>query len=317
MPSPVPPALAAAALLCAALPAGAATEIAFRGANQNLEEAKKLVAKNSWEAALEELRTAEGLPGNSNDQLAQIAALRATALLAQPPAPESKQQADEALVQLWHLDPEGASLALASPAAQARAKALRAERPLVLHARMVTVRSGRPVLVVARLAAAPGAAQVVLHYRIEPDAADQSGSDAEYVAVALEQRRNGSYEAYLRPGIGGMPAGGEHVLRYFIDVRSPEGAVLDSNGSAGEPVRAQLSATKGEGPSQPTVLSTDEGGHSSRPPAPPPPGRPWYSRWEIVGPAAGALVVGGVIAAVLLHPKPQAQPGSLGKVDLP
>jgi len=294
----------------------AAAEIQYRATNLNLEEAKKRLVKGTPEEALEELKIAEGLPGNTNRHRAEIFALRASALLAQPASPERKQGADEALVALFHTDPEGAALAAATAAAQERAKALKAERPLLLHERQVTVRSGRPVLLRARLSGAqPGSARLFAHYRVEPDAADQSGSDEDYVQIPLEPTRSGAFEGYLRPGIGGIPAGGEHVVRYFLEARSPEGTLLDANGSAREPIRAQLSATRAEGVPD-TALALDEGGRAQNPVLPPPP-TPWYRRWAVVGPIGGAVVVGAVVAVILLQPKPQPVVGTLGRIDLP
>jgi hypothetical protein len=311
----------AAASLAAALappPAHAASQISYRAINLNLEEARKLTAQGKLEPALSELQIAEGLAGNTDRQLAEIAALRASALLGLPPSPERKRQADDALAQLFHVDPEGLSLQIASAAAQARAKAVRDERPIILHERIVTARSGRPLLVRARLGgAAAASAQLSIHYRIEPAAEGESGSDDDYVRLPMELQRSGAFEAFLRPGIGGVPTGGEHVLRYWLEARSLEGAVLDQNGSQAQPVRAQLSETRTEGAGVgATVLALDEGGKAAHPVAPPP-STPWYKRWAVIGPAAGVLVVGTVLAVVLLSPKPQPASGSLGRVDLP
>src|SRR5262245_888664 len=102
--------LTACALWAAPGAARAASAVGSRGDNKNLDEAKKLLAKGSFEPALEELKLAEGLPGNSPRHLAEICALRASALLALPPTAERAKQADEALVQLFHADAAGAAL---------------------------------------------------------------------------------------------------------------------------------------------------------------------------------------------------------------
>ncbi|HTR97507.1 MAG TPA: MATE family efflux transporter [Candidatus Acidoferrales bacterium] len=70
-----------ALLACAISLPAAALEMQFRGTNQNLEEARSLVGKARYEEALDELATAEQLPGNTNRHLADIYALRASALL--------------------------------------------------------------------------------------------------------------------------------------------------------------------------------------------------------------------------------------------
>ena len=313
-PSPFLVALCASIALWATPGAArAAATLAERSDYKALEEAKKLLAKGSFAEALEALKTAEGLPGTSSQKLAEIAALRADALLALPPSPERKAQADEALLQLFHLDAAGSVLTRATFTTQARAQALKAERPILFHERIGNARLDRPVLVQARLTGAPPGARVVLHYRVEPDAADQSGSDEEYVSLPLDQQRSGVFEGYLRPGVGGLPTAGDHVLRYFLVAIGEGGAVLDSNGSVQAPIRTQISARDAGAPMA-GALSVDEG--ARRPPVEVPQ-TPWYKKWQIVAPIGGAIVIGAVVAAVLLQPKPQPPSGSLGKVDLP
>ena len=309
--------LSAIALLLAALPARGASQVTYRAINPQLEEARKLVAKGEFEPALEKLRVAQGLPGNTSRQLAEAAALEATALLALPPTAEHRQQADEALAHLFHADAEGAALQLASPAAQERAKAVLASRPLLLHERIVTARTGQPILLRARLSGAqPSSAQVYASYRLEPQAEGESGHDEEYVHVLLDPQRGGAFEAYLRPGIGGIPVRGEHVLRYYVEARSPEGTQLDQNGSALQPIRAQLSETLAESvASGAHVAALDEGGKGH--PLEVAPETPWYKKWQIVVPAAAVVVVAAVVTVVLVQGKPQPQSGSLGRVDLP
>jgi len=294
--------------------ARAAATLVERSDYKALEEARKLLAKGSFAEALEGLNAAEGLPGTSSQKLAEIAALRADALLSLPPSPERKVQADEALLRLFHLDASGSVLTRATFTTQARAQALKAERPVLFHERIGSARLDRPLLIQARLTGAPaGVAHVVLHYRVEPDAADQSGSDEEYVTLPLDQQRSGLFEGYLRPGVGGLPTAGDHVLRYYLVAMSADGALLDSNGSVQAPIRTQISARDAGAPMT-GALSVDEG--AKRPPVEVPQ-TPWYKRWQIVAPIGGAIVIGAVVAAVLLQPKPQPPSGSLGKVNLP
>jgi hypothetical protein len=278
--------------------------------NKNLEEAAKRVQRGDYGTALEELQLAEQLPGNSIRQRARIQALRASALLGvQPPMPENERDAAAALAEMFHLDPEGTELADATQAAKALAQQLRSERTLVLHERMVTARSGRPLRIRARLAGARlGEPQLFLSYR------PLSGEEPEFIRVQMERASAAdTYEAWLRPGVGAMPARGEQVIDYFIEVIGPGGALLDSNGSAKDPIRLQLSETL---PEAAGLAALDEGGKPAHPYVPPPP-TPWYKRWAVIGPIGGALVVGGVVALLLLQPKPQPASGSLGRVDLP
>src|SRR5205807_756617 len=89
------------------------------------------------------------------------------------------------------------------------------------------------------------------------------------------------------------------VLRCFIEALGPNGTLLDSNGNAKAPIRVQLSETRAESAGVGESLAAlDEGGKPAHPPPPPPPPKPWYRRWEIVGPIAGALVQSGAS-----HPK--------------
>ena len=319
--------LLAALAVWAAPATGLAAEIRFRGTNQNLEEARALVGKARFEEALEELKTAEALPGNTNRHVADIMMLRAGALLGLPPNPERRQQAKDALVTLFHVDAEGASLPAATDAVKALALGLKGERALLLHDRLVTVRSGRPLRLRARLLNATPGAALFVRYRTEPEL-DGMGDLAvslveaeEYVRVQLEQRTTDSFEVYLRPGVGGVPADGEHVIRYYLEAFDGAGKLVDSNGTARDPIRVQLSETRTEGAgvggADAVIATLDEGGKMAHPPPPPPPPPPWYKRWEIVGPIGGAIVIGGVVAAVLLQPKPQPPSGTLGTVNLP
>lgn len=321
--------LALVLALCGAARPAPANELQYRAINQNLEEARSLVGKARFEQALEELSLAEGLPGNTNRHTADIAMLRATALLGLPPSPERRQQAVEALVVLLHVDPEGSSLARASDEARALAQQLKAERALILHDRLVTVRTGRPLRLRVRLTGARfGEVQLFARYRLEPEASGPGSvqqlaaltDPEEYVKVPLEPAGAASFEAFLRPGVGGVPAEGDHVLRYYLEAIGPGGALLDSNGTAVAPIRVQLSATRTEGAGlggADSVVALDEGGKPAHPPPPPPPPPPWYKDWRILGGAGAGLVVVGVVAAIVLTPKPLPPAGSLGTVTLP
>jgi len=189
------------------------------------------------------------------------------------------------------------------------AAAAEPNKAFILHERMVTARSGRPVRIRARIAGArPGELQLFLGYR------PLRGEEPDFIRVQMDRAAVAdTYEVWLRPGIGAMPARGEHAIDYFIEALGPGGAILDSDGSAKEPIRLQLSETL---PEAAGLATLDEGGKPAHPYVPPPPA-PWYRRWAIVGPIGGALVVGGVVALLLLQPRPQPAAGTLGRVDLP
>ena len=238
----------------------------------------------------------------------ELSALRASALLGLPETDEHRQDAAEALVQMYHVDPDGTALARATDNAKSLAQQMRSTRALVLTDRIVTARSGRPLRIRARLVGAyVGEPQVFLSY-----SAQHGGEEAEYIRVPMEHV-GAAYEAWLRPSVGGVPGGGEHLLLYFIEAVGPGGALLDSNGTAKDPIRLTLSDTL---PEAAGIAALDEGGRPAHPIIPPPP-RPWYKRWEIVGPIVGALVIGGVVGGIVAQPKPQPGPGTLGRLDLP
>src|SRR5262249_17464429 len=131
-----------------------------------------------------------------------------------------------------------------------------------------------------------------------------------------------TYEAWLRPGVGGVPGGGEHLLLYYIEAVDQGGLFLDSNGTAKDPIRLTLSDTL---PEAAGIAALDEGRRPAhpvsppppRPPVPAPPTPPGYKRWEIIGPTLGVIVIGGTIALVATAPKPQPVEGNLGRMDLP
>jgi hypothetical protein len=279
-----------------------------------LANARSLVAAGKYADALVDLQAVSQMYGNTMREQAELSALRASALMGLPETPEHRQDATDALIQMYHVDPEGTALARATDAAKALAQEMRSQRALVVTDRIVIARSGRPLRIRGRLVGARiGEPQLFLSY-----SAQHGGEEPEYVRIPMDRVAGGTegsptYEAWLRPGVGGMPGGGEHLLLYFIEAVGPGGALLDSNGNAKDPIRLTLSDTL---PEAAGIAALDEGGRPAHPVVPPPP-RPWYKRWEIVGPIVGALVIGGVVAAVVAQPKPQPAPGTLGKLDLP
>lgn len=275
-----------------------------------LANARSLVAAGKYADALVDLQAVSQMYGNTMREQAELSALRASALLGLPETQEHRQDAADALVQMYHVDPEGTALSRATDAARALAREMRSQRVVVLTDRIVTARSGRPLRLRARLLGARiGEGQVFLSY-----SAQHGGEDAEYVRIPMDRvAAADTWEAWLRPGVGGVPGGGEHLLLYFIEALGPGGALIDSNGTTRDPIRLTLSDTL---PEAAGIAALDEGGRPAHPAIPPPP-RPWYKRWEIVGPIVGALVIGGVLAAVVAQPKPQPGPGTLGRLDLP
>jgi hypothetical protein len=275
-----------------------------------LANARSLVSAGKYADALVDLQAVSQMYVNTMREVAELSALRASALLGLPDSPEHRQDAADALVQMYHVDPEGTALAKATDNARALSQQLRSTRSMVLTDRIVTARSGRPMRIRARLVGAHvGEPQVFLSY-----SAQHGEDDGDYVRIAMERvAAADTYEAWLRPGVGGVPGGGEHLMNYFIEAVGPGGALLDSNGTAKDPIRLTLSDTL---PEAAGIAALDEGGRPAHPYIPPPP-TPWYKRWEVVGPIVGALVIGGVVAGLAAQPKPQPQPGTLGRLDLP
>src|SRR5207253_5339511 len=136
--------------------------------------------------------------------------------------------------------------------------------------------------------------------------AQHGNEEPEYVRIPMERvEAADTWEAWLRPGVGGVPGGGEHLLVYFIEAMGPDGAPLDSNGTAKDPIRLTLSDTL---PEAAGIAALDEGGRPAHPVVPPPP-TPWYKRWGIIGTVAGVLVVGSVLALIATQPKPEPAAG--------
>jgi hypothetical protein len=285
-----------------------------------LANARSLLAAGKYADALVDLTAVSQMYGNTLREQAELSALRASALLGLPESEEHRRDAAEALVAMYHVDPEGTALTRATDAAKALAQHMRSGRALVLTDRVVTARSGRPLRIRARLMGAHvGEPQLFLNY-----SAQHGGEEPEYVRVPMDRvglQEGGhekniaspAYEAWLRPGVGGMPGGGEHLLLYFIEAMGPGGMLLDSNGTPKDPIRLTLSDTL---PEVAGIAALDEGGRPAHPVVPPPP-TPWYKRWEIVVPIVAVLVVGGVAVGVATQPKPQPAPGTLGRLDLP
>jgi hypothetical protein len=292
-----------------------------------LANARSLVAAGKYADALVDLTAVSQMYGNTLREQAELSALRASALLGLPETEEHRRDAADAVVAMYHVDPEGTALARATDAVKALAQHMRSGRALVLTDRVVTARSGRPLRIRARLMGAHiGEPQLFLNYSA------QHGDEPEYVRIPMDRvagaQEGGhdknimspsyegwlhTYEAWLRPGVGGVPGGGEHLLLYFIEAMGPGGTLLDSNGTPKDPIRLTLSDTL---PEVAGIAALDEGGRPAHPVIPPPP-TPWYKRWEIVVPIVAALLVGGVVIGVAAQPKPQPAPGTLGRLDLP
>ncbi|HUJ24680.1 MAG TPA: hypothetical protein VLW85_01590 [Myxococcales bacterium] len=276
-----------------------------------LANARSLLAAGKYADALIDLQAVSLMYGNTLREQAELQALRATALLGLPDSPKHRQDAADAVIAVYHVDPDGAAMARASDAARQLAQQIRSTRLLVLTDRIVTARSGRPLRIRARLAGAHvGEPQLSLDY-----SAQRAGSDdTDFVRIPMDRTAApDTYEAWLRPGVGGVPGGGEHLLLYYIEAEGPDGTLLDSNGSARDPIRLTLSDTL---PEAAGIAALDEGGRPAHPVEPPPP-VPWYRHYGIIGTVAGAIVVGSVVAIIAAQPKPQPQNGTLGKVDLP
>ena len=278
-----------------------------------LANARSLVAAGKYADALVDLHAVSQMYGNTPREQAELSALRASALLGLPETDEHRKDAAEALVAMYHVDPDGTALQRATAAARALAQQIRGGRALVLTDRIVTARSGHPLRIRARLMGAhAGEPQLYLSYSATRGAG--AGDEQEFVCVQMDRvAAEGTYEAWLRPGVGGVPAGGEHLLLYFIEAVGPGGMLLDSNGTPKDPIRLTLG---GALPEAAGIAALDEGGQPAHPLVPPP-SRPWYKRWEIVVPIVAVLVAGGVVAGIEAQPRPQPSPGTLGRVDLP
>src|SRR5438132_4673677 len=103
-----------------------------------LANARSLIAAGKYADALVDLQAVSQMYGNTMREQAELGALRASALLALPDTPEHRQDAAEALVSMYHVDPEGTALARATDGARQLAQQIRSARALVLTDRVVT-----------------------------------------------------------------------------------------------------------------------------------------------------------------------------------
>src|SRR3954464_11991378 len=92
-----------------------------------LAYAKSLVAAGKYADALVDLQAVSQMYGNTPRELAEIDALRASALLGLPASAEPRLDAVEALTQMYHVDPDGTALAHATEDAKALARHIRSE----------------------------------------------------------------------------------------------------------------------------------------------------------------------------------------------
>jgi hypothetical protein len=304
--------------LLLALPAAAApapTEPGgprFRAINQNLETAKKDYGRGGYRDALEELKEAEKLPGNSNRQRAEILIYRAACLLAVKPP--DKNGATEAVRKLLHVDRDGELVKEAPAPVRELADELRASTVLVLHRRLVTARLGRPIRLRAEIVdPAKKVYGLFLHWRPE--------GQVSYYKVALEKEPSG-WTGALR-----IDTELEQFVDYWLEAVDETGATLDQNGAAEEPIQFLLSTSEpelvglqGEAVSVATAaLPADEAPPDAlkKMGGPPPPPQWWENPWLWAG--AGGVVLVGVGSAVVwaLIPPPPRPNGTLGRVDLP
>jgi hypothetical protein len=210
-----------------------------------LANARSLVAAGKYADALVDLQAVSQMYGNTPREQAELHALRASALLGLPASTEHRVDAVGALTEMFHVDPDGTALAHATSEAKALAQHIKIERSLVLTDRIVTARSGRPLRIRARLVGVRiGEPQLFLNY-----SAQHGTEEPEYVRIPMERDPAADiYEAWLRPGVGGVPGAGEHLLLYYIEAIDQGGLLLDSNGTAKDPIRLTLSDTLPEGP---------------------------------------------------------------------
>jgi hypothetical protein len=200
-----------------------------------------------------------------------------------------------------------------------------AERPRLVHERLLVAPSGRLLHLRAQLEGASPGARVTIAYRAGPPGAadpEQPSSPDEYVRLPMEPHAAGAFEVWLRPGEAGVPAGGEQVLRYYLEAVDGAGALLDRVGSAEGPIRLRLTARGAEealaGGAQPTAAQdVQQALQAGTAPEPRPDSPPFYRRWTFWLPVSGALLAGAVVGAILAQPKPQPPQGSLGTVNLP
>lgn len=279
--------------------------------NRNLDFARELLEKNRHDQALRELDTALRLPGNTPEIEAEIHLTKATALVTRKKPDESG--AKEALVEAYRID-QNLQLPEGSPEVLHRLLAdVRATRALVVHTPPEAARADQPVRLRVRLVdPLEEIGGVSLHYR----ALHMNN----YTREALRKDATG-YSGFIRDPRGLAPAGvdDDFQIAYFLTADGVDGRVLDSHGTAREPLRLHISTARAEKLVRALELDAVRKLRTGPlpPPEPPPaPPKPWYLKWySLTGAGAVVAAVAGGTIWALTRPEPLKD--NLGVIELP
>ncbi len=275
--------------------------------NQDLESAKRLLALGRAEAALRQLDVAESLPGNTDRTVTEIAAVRSEALLMK--RHPDKAAARKLMLYVLHRDPDAALYENASDPVQELLSDLKSEHALVLVDAPDMSPPGLPVRIRARARDPKGqVASLSLHLKGH----DTGG----WTTEPMQAGQDGRWTAYIDDPTLLAPPGvtDDYVVDYFVSAEDASGKTLDSNGDASSPrtLRITSQATKN--------LNLAALEIHSRPPAPPPlprvsAGTPWWRRWYTI--TGGAVVVAGVVTAIVIAAQPKPLDPHIGVLNLP
>ncbi len=281
----------------------------------DFEAARDLVVHKKYDKALKALEPLPDEDGYTPTLANQVRLLRAEILLAQ--RRPDKEQAQPLVLRVLHEDREGKTLADAGDSVKSLANDLRDSHVFVLHELLPITRPGRPVKFKVKVTD-PRNEVVSLKLHLSPHGV------ASFTETEMKRDAAG-WSFRLKEPESLAPDGvtDDYVIDYFFTGHDASGAVLDSDGSADEPLQTLFSNVKSrsvevaEGVDLNAVTRAEEA-----PPVVvlPPAETPWYARWysitaeSVVGAAIIATVVS--ISVEATRPAP-ALPAHLATVSFP
>ena len=275
--------------------------------NRDLESAKLLVSQSRPDAALRELEIAARLPGNTDQTVTEIAAVRSEALLLKKQPAELGARG--LMLQVLHQDPEGKLYEDAPEVVQRLVDKLKAEHVLVLHDRVKQSSPGLPVRLRARVSD-PKHQVATLTLHMKGHAVGGWTTDA-------MTADGSSWTGYIRdPSLLAPPGVTDgFTIDYYLSAEDAAGNVLDTNGSQDAPLELQITSTQGSDDVDLSAITLHD-----RPPAPLPSpavaAPPWWKRWYTLT-GAGVVVVGVTAGIIYAATRPQPLDPHLGVLTLP
>jgi len=283
-------------------------------ADIDYDRARQLIGKKKYDDALSTLDHAADEAGAAPSMLNRIRILRAQILLAKK---RPDVDAARALVlRVMHDDHEMSLFSDASDPVRAVANEFHEAHPFVMNDTLALVRSGRPLKLRAHVIDPGNTVTLVkVHYKAQ--------DSSEYSDGKLVRDQHG-FAFSLRDVDSLAPAGvtDDYTIEYYFTAHDSTGKVVDTNGTAAEPLGTMLNTAKAEaaevaaGVDLNAVNKAQEHGPIIIPP--PPPVTPWYLRWYTIT-GAGVIVAAAIVIPIVLNAtrQPAAVPANLGEIKFP